>query len=200
MRKARPKAAAGASISLTSQHPERIAAGRPRHVPRSKARKHKTRRWRERDSNPRSPVRGTTLSRLPPSDHSGNSSSATATGSFATGTDGSNRSPSASESVVNERQIEFGNPPRNSRLATHSGGPGADRNWPAPATRLQRSHHRDTSEPTDAGRSPGFGAVSRCSGSSCVADEIRLSPCVNARSANLLYGMGSVRTDAASNG
>jgi hypothetical protein len=31
-----------------------------------------------------------------------------ATGSFATGTDGSNRSPSASESVVNERQIEFG--------------------------------------------------------------------------------------------
>jgi hypothetical protein len=64
--------------------------------------------WRERVSNPRSPVRGTTLSRLPPSDHSGNSPSATATGSFATGTDGSNRSPSASESVVNERQIEFG--------------------------------------------------------------------------------------------
>src|SRR5580692_10789817 len=40
--------------------------------------------------------------------HSGYSPSATATGSFATGTDGSNRSPSASESVVNERQIEFG--------------------------------------------------------------------------------------------
>ena len=39
--------------------------------------------------------------------HSGYSPSA-ATGSFATGTDGSNRSPSASESVVNERQIEFG--------------------------------------------------------------------------------------------
>jgi uncharacterized protein involved in response to NO len=32
------------------------------------------------------------------------------------------------------------NPPRNSRLETHSDGPGADRNSPAPATRRLPSH------------------------------------------------------------
>ena len=31
-----------------------------------------------------------------------------------------------------KRALLWSNPPRNSRLETHSDGPGADRNWPAP--------------------------------------------------------------------
>ena len=71
----------------------------------------------------------------PPSDHSGNSPSATATGSFATGTDGSNRSPSASESVVNERQIEFGEMRRGEfgRLPAQDVGGGGDSRSRPPA-------------------------------------------------------------------
>src|SRR6266849_4295773 len=40
-----------------------------------------------------------------------------------------------------ERDLLGSNPPRNSRLETHSDGPGADRNWSAPATRRLPGHH-----------------------------------------------------------
>src|ERR1700686_1181022 len=72
--------------------------------------------------------------------HSGYSPSATATGSFATGTDGSNRSPSASESVVNERQIEFGEMRRGEfdRLPVQDvGGAGDPRSRPPAAGTLK---------------------------------------------------------------
>jgi hypothetical protein len=45
---------------------------------------HRTLRWRETDSNPRSPVRGTTFFETARFDHSGNSTPAAETGSFAT--------------------------------------------------------------------------------------------------------------------
>jgi hypothetical protein len=48
----------------------------------SKSGSHLTLRWRERDSNRRSPVRGTTLFKTDPFDHSGNSASAAKTRSF----------------------------------------------------------------------------------------------------------------------
>ena len=74
--------------------------------------------------------------------HSGYSPSATATGSFATGTDGSNRSPSASESVVNERQIEFGEMRRGEfdRLPVQDvGGAGDPRSRPTGSRNTQIS-------------------------------------------------------------
>src|ERR1700737_198886 len=43
--------------------------------------------------------------------------------------------------VKRKRALLGSNPPRNSRLETHSDGTGADRNWPAPATGRSRSHH-----------------------------------------------------------
>ena len=73
--------------------------------------------------------------------HSGYSPSA-ATGSFATGTDGSNRSPSASESVVNERQIEFGEMRRGEfdRLPVQDvGGAGDPRSRPTGSRNTQIS-------------------------------------------------------------
>jgi hypothetical protein len=59
-----------------------------------------TRWWREMDSNHRYPVEETPLCGLPPF-HPRNSPSATKTDFFATGTDGSNPSPSSEESSAN---------------------------------------------------------------------------------------------------
>src|SRR5436190_18856737 len=44
--------------------------------------------------------------------------------------------------LVKRKQALLGsNPPRNSRLETHSDGPGADRNWSASGTRRNTGHH-----------------------------------------------------------
>ena len=61
---------------------------------------HKTRRWREMDSNHRYPAKETALVGCPRS-IPGNSPSATEPASFATGTDGSNPPPSSGESAAN---------------------------------------------------------------------------------------------------
>jgi len=63
-----------------------------------------------------------------------------------------------------KRALLGSNPPRNSRLETHSDGPGADRNWPAPGTRRLPCHRHHIAGARPLSILTRFGRVNWCGG------------------------------------
>jgi hypothetical protein len=124
------------AADAVSQHPSRSPSLRDRGS--------LTLPWREMDSNHRYPVKKTPLCGLPPF-HPRNSPLATKTDFFATGTDGSNPSPSRRESIANLTPADAERPGRS--FCREGRGRGASYPREPAVRRISRPQPRCSSPP-----------------------------------------------------